>query len=110
LTYGDGVGDHRPRASRSDLLKAAHFQLIKQRRSFWGLNLENPQIFRAVLKSLKMGVCVVDRDRKSAFWNDGAKEMTGYMRQEVLGRSCREDPSNRRISLIVRYPVENSDN
>lgn len=53
-------------------------------------DLENPEVFRTVLESLKMGICAVDRDRKIAFWNDGAGEITGYLRQEVLGRSCRE--------------------
>jgi PAS domain-containing protein len=38
------------------------------------LDLENPEVFRAVLESLKMGVCVVDRDRKIAIWNDGAEK------------------------------------
>ncbi len=73
------------------------------------LDLGNPEVFRAVLESLKMGVCVVDRGRKIAFWNDSTEEITGYLRPEVLGPSCREDPSHRRISLIVQYPVENFD-
>jgi diguanylate cyclase (GGDEF)-like protein/PAS domain S-box-containing protein len=31
---------------------------------------------------------VVDRDRKINFWNEGAERITGYLRQEVLGRFC----------------------
>jgi diguanylate cyclase (GGDEF)-like protein/PAS domain S-box-containing protein len=52
------------------------------------LDLQNAEIFRAALESLQTGVCVVDRDRKISFWNDGAERITGYLRQEVLGRFC----------------------
>jgi PAS domain S-box-containing protein/diguanylate cyclase (GGDEF)-like protein len=64
------------------------------------LDLEDPEVFRAVLDSLKIGVCVVDPDRKMAFWNDRAEEITGYLRQEVLGRTCRED-------LLIPYDEGN---
>ena len=52
------------------------------------LDLQNAEIFRAALESLYSGVCVVDRDRKINFWNDGAERITGYLRQEVMGRFC----------------------
>jgi diguanylate cyclase (GGDEF)-like protein/PAS domain S-box-containing protein len=64
------------------------------------LDLKNPDVFRAVLKSLKMGVCVVDPECKIAFWNDRAEEITGYLRQDVLGRTCRED-------LLIPYDESN---
>jgi diguanylate cyclase (GGDEF)-like protein/PAS domain S-box-containing protein len=54
------------------------------------LDLQNPEIFRAALESLQTGVCVVDRERKINFWNDGAEKITGYLRQDVVGRSCGE--------------------
>lgn len=52
------------------------------------LDLQNAEIFRAALESLQSGVCIVDRDRQIRFWNDGAERITGYLRQEVLGRFC----------------------
>src|SRR5579871_3322619 len=52
------------------------------------LDLQNPDVFRAVLESLKTGVCIVDRERKIGYWNDGAERITGYLRQDVLGRFC----------------------
>ncbi len=52
------------------------------------LDLQNAEIFRAALESLQSGVCVVDRDRKICYWNDGAERITGYLRQDVLGRFC----------------------
>jgi diguanylate cyclase (GGDEF)-like protein/PAS domain S-box-containing protein len=54
------------------------------------LDLQNAEIFRAALESLQTGVCMVDRERKISFWNDGAEKITGYLRQDVLGRFCGE--------------------
>ena len=36
------------------------------------------------------GVCAVDREGKVILWNDGAERVTGYLRQDVLGRMCTE--------------------
>ena len=54
------------------------------------LDLQNAEIFRAALESLQTGVCLVDRDRRISFWNEGAERITGYLRQDVLGRFCGE--------------------
>jgi diguanylate cyclase (GGDEF)-like protein/PAS domain S-box-containing protein len=54
------------------------------------LDLQKAEIFRAALESLQTGVCIVDQDRKISFWNDGAERITGYLRQDVLGRFCGE--------------------
>lgn len=62
------------------------------------LDLQNADIFRAVLESLQTGVCIVDRERKICFWNDGAEQITGYLRQEVVGRFCGE-------MLLVKFHV-----
>ncbi len=42
------------------------------------------------LDSIFDGVYIVDPDRKILFWNRGAEEITGYKREEVVGRSCRD--------------------
>ncbi|MGA2429858.1 MAG: PAS domain S-box protein, partial [Candidatus Acidiferrum sp.] len=42
--------------------------------------------FRTVLENLQVAVYVVDRDAKILFWNDGAERITGYLRQDVIGR------------------------
>ncbi len=52
------------------------------------LDLQNAEIFRAALESLPIGVCVVDHNRKISYWNDGAERITGYLRQDVIGRFC----------------------
>lgn len=54
------------------------------------LDLQNAETFRAALDSLQTGVCVVDLERRINFWNDGAEKITGYLRQDVMGRFCGE--------------------
>jgi PAS domain S-box-containing protein/diguanylate cyclase (GGDEF)-like protein len=54
------------------------------------LDLQNAEIFRAALDSLEAGVCMVDQNRKISYWNDAAERITGYLRQDVLGRFCGE--------------------
>ena len=46
--------------------------------------------YRMVLDSLPVAVCAVDREGKVILWNDGAERVTGYLRQDVLGRLCTE--------------------
>src|ERR1700735_111253 len=52
---------------------------------------DDPGIFRNVLESLQTGVYVVDLSQKIRFWNEGAEKITGYLRQDVLGRFCKEN-------------------
>lgn len=52
---------------------------------------DDPEVLRAILESLQTGVYLVDRDRRIVLWNAGAERITGYLRQDVLGRFCRED-------------------
>src|SRR5258708_17386927 len=52
--------------------------------------LQDPEIFRAVLESLPIGVYMVDRYLKVIFWNRGAEKISGYLAQDVIGRHCRE--------------------
>ncbi|HET7439710.1 MAG TPA: diguanylate cyclase [Terriglobales bacterium] len=52
---------------------------------------DDPEVLRAILESLQTGVYLVDRERRIVLWNAGAERITGYLRQDVLGRFCRED-------------------
>jgi diguanylate cyclase (GGDEF)-like protein/PAS domain S-box-containing protein len=49
---------------------------------------EDPSIYRAILENMATGVCLVDREYKIVFWNVGAEKITGFLRQDVLGRPC----------------------
>jgi diguanylate cyclase (GGDEF)-like protein/PAS domain S-box-containing protein len=48
----------------------------------------NPDIYRAVLEGLPVGVYLTDRKRQIAFWNTSAERITGYLGQEVIGHLC----------------------
>lgn len=51
----------------------------------------SPDIYRQVVESLPVGIYVVGRDRRIVFWNREAERVTGYLAQEVIGRSCQDD-------------------
>ena len=51
----------------------------------------NELIHRMVLEALPQGIYVVNRDGKIILWSAGAEQITGYLRQDVLGRSCKDD-------------------
>lgn len=53
---------------------------------------DDPDICRSILESLPTGVCVVDMHKKIVLWSDGAERITGYLRHEVIGRSCIAEP------------------
>jgi len=52
--------------------------------------LGSQELYRMVLDSLPVAVCAVDRAGKVILWNEGAERVTGYLRQDVLGRMCTE--------------------
>ena len=52
--------------------------------------LNDPEIYRTVLDTLQTGVYIVDRNRRIRFWNEGAEQITGYLRQDVVGRFLRD--------------------
>jgi two-component system cell cycle response regulator len=52
--------------------------------------LSDQDIYQAVLESLQTGVYIVDRNRRIRFWNEGAEQITGYLRQDVVGRFLRD--------------------
>ena len=51
----------------------------------------DPEIYRAVLDSLQIGVYLLDRKGRIVFWNSGAERITGYQRHEVVGHFCRDN-------------------
>ncbi len=48
------------------------------------------EICQQVLECLPTGVFAADREGKVTFWNAGAERITGYLKQDVLGRQCNE--------------------
>jgi PAS domain S-box-containing protein/diguanylate cyclase (GGDEF)-like protein len=69
----------------TDLADIAHITMSQ---------LLQPEIFRAAVESLRVGLYFVDRDRRIVLWNDGAERITGYLRQEVIGKLCSQQLLN----------------
>ncbi len=51
----------------------------------------DPEIYRDILDSLRIGVSVLDLQKKILFWSDGAQQITGYARIDVLGHPCTDN-------------------
>jgi diguanylate cyclase (GGDEF)-like protein/PAS domain S-box-containing protein len=50
----------------------------------------DPELYQNVLEELQTGIYLVDRNRRIRFWNEGAERITGYLRQDVVGRFLRD--------------------
>jgi PAS domain S-box-containing protein len=55
------------------------------------IEFQDPEVYRTILEGLPLGIYFVDRDRRILFWNDTAERITGYLRQDVVGRHCRDN-------------------
>jgi len=51
----------------------------------------NSDTYREILDGLPDGVYFVDADGKITYWSKGAEKITGYARDEVLGKSCADN-------------------
>lgn len=51
---------------------------------------EEKRKLSVVLHSMVDGVYTTDASRRITFWNDGAVRITGFRREDVLGRTCRD--------------------
>jgi diguanylate cyclase (GGDEF)-like protein/PAS domain S-box-containing protein len=54
-------------------------------------HFQDPETYRDILDALQIGVIVIDLHKKIIFWSDGAEQITGYSRLDVLGHSCSEN-------------------
>jgi len=50
--------------------------------------MENQRLFQSILNSISEGVMTLDKDWKIASWNRAAERITGFHREEVLGKEC----------------------
>jgi diguanylate cyclase (GGDEF)-like protein/PAS domain S-box-containing protein len=51
----------------------------------------NQNFFRSLLDNLYDGVYFVDHDRIITYWNKGAKRISGFTADEVIGSSCKDN-------------------
>ena len=56
------------------------------------MNLED--IYIAIISNMQDGAYFVDKNRMILFWNDAAEKITGYTKDEVVGKKCPESGLN----------------
>lgn len=47
--------------------------------------------YRVLLDNIKDGVYFTDKNRKILYWNKGAEELTGYKKEEIIGKRCQDN-------------------
>jgi diguanylate cyclase (GGDEF)-like protein/PAS domain S-box-containing protein len=52
---------------------------------------QDPETYRDILDGLQIGVSVLDMQKRIVFWSDGAEQITGYSRIDVLGHFCTDN-------------------
>jgi PAS domain S-box-containing protein len=50
-----------------------------------------PLLFQSVCDGMPLGICLVDVQGRIIYWNAAAEAISGYLRQEVMGRVYRAD-------------------
>ena len=53
-------------------------------------NIADRRSLEYILNNLKEGIIAHDLDRRILFFSDGAERITGYRREEILGRDCHQ--------------------
>ena len=48
-------------------------------------------IFKNIVDDFNEGVYFVDQNQKITYWNKGAENLTGYSKEDVLGKCCRDN-------------------
>src|SRR5215469_2969612 len=51
----------------------------------------DPDFCRELLDKMCDGVYFVDRDRRILYWNEGARRLTGFGAEEIVGQRCQDD-------------------
>jgi diguanylate cyclase (GGDEF)-like protein/PAS domain S-box-containing protein len=59
-----------------------------------GCMAEEKDFYKDLIDNLYDGVYFVDRERVITYWNKGAERITGYIGNQVIGRSCRDNVLN----------------
>ncbi len=50
--------------------------------------------YKLILDQMFDGVYIVDKERRILYWNDGAKRISGFKSEEVVGRYCHDNILN----------------
>lgn len=56
--------------------------------------MENEKLYLEIINNLCDGVYFVDAQRRITFWNKAAEDITGFKKEEVVGRCCQSNLLN----------------
>ena len=56
--------------------------------------MKNEKLYYEIIENLCDGVYFVDPDRQITFWNKAAEDITGYKREEIVGKRCQNNLLN----------------
>ena len=75
---------------RYEKLMASFKELVEAHLSLQFKNSASRKNLENILDNLSEGIIAHDRERRILFFNRAAEEITGYLREDVLGRDCHE--------------------
>ena len=55
------------------------------------MDMEEGNIYKEMLENMDIGVYFVDSSSQITFWNKGAEEISGFTKEEVVGKFCHDD-------------------
>lgn len=58
--------------------------------TLWGIRFSPFSLQEKLMDRLYEGAYIVNRDRRIAYWNQGAQRLSGYSADEVIGKGCFE--------------------
>ena len=50
--------------------------------------IDNDLVYKTIVENMPDGAYYVDTDRVIQYWNHAAEQMTGYKREEIIGKNC----------------------
>lgn len=54
------------------------------------MDIQMTELLQKMVDEAPFGMYVLDTERKILFWSGGAERITGYSREEMVGRHCYE--------------------
>jgi PAS domain S-box-containing protein len=75
---------------RYEKLMARFKELVEAHLALLYKNLANKKNLEDILDNLSDGIIAHDREKRIVFFNRAAEEITGYLREDVLGKDCQE--------------------
>lgn len=56
--------------------------------------MEPEKLYLTIINNLKDGVYFVDTERRITFWNKAAEDITGYKKEDIIGKTCQSNLLN----------------